>query len=275
MPVSSHISGRGGGLLVTLLVGMLGSLATPQNGRADLVWESYGFGNGQAIADGTTVTASTGTGVTIGRSAFSDNDSGGSDITPGGNADFVTYQDGQLGAQTGYLALSLDNLSNDPADYVEVSLGFDQPVTDLQFSLLDVDSNPGWDDGIEVYYNGLNARDNPSILAINGSYNAPDSQPGMHGWEGTGINAGNGQTEGNIDFDFGTLAITSLTIRFFSTTDGRTDPAAQEIGLSDLSFNASTPEPSALACMGLFAALLAGGRLRRRNGRHRPVRETR
>lgn len=264
MAVSAHIPRRDGTLLVVLMAGALGSLILPQDARADLVWQSFGFGNGQAIADGTTLTASTGTGVTIGRSEFSDNDSGGSDITPGGNADYVTYQPRRMGGQSRYLELSLDNISNDPADYVELSLMFDQAVTDLQFSLLDVDGNNGWDDAVEVYYNGLNVRDNPSILAINGSYNMPDDKPYMHGWEGIGQNAGNGRDVGNIDFDFGALAVNSLTIRFFSTDDAAADPAAQEIGLSDLSFSAATPEPSGLACMGVFAALLAGARMRRR-----------
>jgi hypothetical protein len=226
------------------------------------VWESLGFGGGQAIADGTAITASTGTGVTIGRSEFSDNDSGGPDIGPGGNADFVTYQQGPLGGHRGHLRLGLDNLNDDPADYVELTLAFDQAVTNLQFSLLDVDGNAAWDDGVEVYYNGLNVRDDPSVLAINGSYTMLDNKSYMHGWEGTGSNAGNGQSSANIDFDFGELSITSLTIRFFSTTDGGTNPAEQRIGLSDLTFNAATPEPSSLACTGL---LLAGLVYRRRS----------
>jgi hypothetical protein len=270
---SSFVSGRCSGPLLSAFVGAL-FLVFPRQSCADLVWENYGFSSGQSIPGGTTLTASNGVGVTIGRSEYSDNDSGGSDITPGGNADFVTYQSGQLGAHTGYLSLSLDNLHNDPADYIELTLLFDQTVTNLQFSLLDVDGNNGWDDGVEVYYNGgLNVRDDPAIQALNGSYVMLDDKPYMHGWEGTGTNAGNGQTAGNIDFNFGALAISSLTLRFFSTTDGRANPAAQEIGLSDLTFSSSAavPEPSALGCLGVFAVLLAGAQIRRRSGRRLPV----
>jgi hypothetical protein len=269
VPVHSSTAGRCRGPLAATLVTILAGLSFGEDARGDLVWQSFGFSNGQAIVDGTTLTASTGTGVTIGRSEFSDNDSGGNDITPGGNADYVTYQPRRLGGQSRYLELSLDNISNDPADYVELTLAFDQAVTDLQFSLLDVDGNNGWDDGVEVYYNGLNVRDDPSILAINGSYNMPDDKPYMHGWEGIGRNAGNGRDVANIDFDFGALAISSLTIRFFSTTDAATNPAEQEIGLSDLTFSSSSavPEPSAMACLGVFAVLLAVAQIRRRSGR--------
>jgi hypothetical protein len=269
VPVHSSTAGRCRGPLAATLV-ILAGLSLGEDARGDLVWQSFGFSNGQAIVDGTTLTASNGVGVTIGRTEFSDNDSGGSDITPGGNADFVTYQPRRLGGRSRNLELSLHNISNDPADHVDLSLLFDQAITNLQFSLLDVDGGAGWDDGVEVYYNGgLNVRDNPAILAINGSYNMPDDKPYMHGWEGIGQNAGNGRDVANIDFDFGALAITSLTIRFFSTDDAPSNPSAQEIGLSDLTFAAAStvPEPSALACMGIFTALVAGGRLRRRKVR--------
>lgn len=243
-------------MLITVLMGATALLMSADSAHASLVWESFGFSGGQAITDGTVLTASTGTGVTIGRSEFSDNDSGGSDIGPGGNADFVTYQQGPLGGHQGHLLLSLNNLHDDPADYVELTLAFEQAVTNLQFSVLDVDGNSGWDDGVEVYYNGLNVRDNPAVLAINGTYTMLDDKPYMHGWEGTGSNAGNGQSAANIDFDFGALSITSLTIRFLSTTDGGSNPAEQQVGLSDLTFNAATPEPSSLACTAMLLAVL-------------------
>jgi hypothetical protein len=225
--------------------------------RADLVWEAQGFSSGQAITAGTSVTASTGTGVSIVRSEHSDNDGGTFDLTTGGNADFVTYQSGRLGAHRGYLEMSLDNENNDPVDYVELTLNFDKPITDLQFSLLDVDGNNNWDDAVEVYIDGLNARDNPDLLAINGDYNGPDDKPYMHGWESIGRVAGNGQTRGNIDLDFGSTILSQLTIRFFTTTDASLDPNSQEVGLSDLRFNEAVPEPSSIACVSLFLALMA------------------
>lgn len=232
--------------------------------EANIVWENYGFTDGQAIAGGTTFAASGGTGVTIGRSEFSDNDGGTFDLTPGGNADFATFQAGELGAHLGYLELSFDNENDDPVDYVEFSLNFDSAVTDLQFSLLDIDGNRSRDDAVEVYYNGTNnVRDNPAILALTGPYVIPDLKPYMHGWESIGRNAGSGQTRGNIDFVFGSLAITSLTIRYFSTDDPRPNPSAQQIGLSDLAFTEAVPEASTLGCLIVFAVVVLLGQANR------------
>ena len=170
--------------------------------------------------------------------------------------------------ETGYLEFSLDNQDNDPDDFVELALNFDQAVTGVQFSLLDVDSTNAWDDAFEVYYNGSNnVRDNPGINVVTGSHNGIDDESYMHGWEGMGKNAGNGVLEANIDFDFGDLEISSLTFRFFSTDDAKSNPNGQRAGLSDLAFNQAVPETASLACMGVFGLFLFVGVMRRHRSR--------
>jgi hypothetical protein len=236
--------------------------------RADLVWEDH-FTDEAVLGDGSSVVTPDGTTVTFGRTVQTGTHLQLSfplivnDIVPYDNADFFTFEDGMLGQHTGYLELAFDNYSDDPSDYIELALNFDRSVRNLQFSLTDIDSS-NWDDGIEVYYNGNNnARDNPFIAAALGSGVGLDDESYMHGWEGIGTNADNAQTTGNIDFDFGSIDVSSIRIRYFSTDDASSDPGGQRAGLTDLRFTASTPEPSSIACVLLFAvALLVRNRRR-------------
>ena len=240
----------------TMLLGMLCALGIDATCEADLIWKNH-FTDEQSILNGAGITTPGGTNVTFGRTVYSDNTGGTFDLDPHINSDYLTFESGKMGGETGYLEFSLDNQDNDPDDFVELALNFDQTVSDLQFSLLDVDSTNAWDDGFEVYYNGSNnVRDNPGITVVTGTHNAIDDESYMHGWEGVGKNAGNGNLDANIVFDFGSLEITSLTFRFFSTDDAKSNPNGQRAGLCDLTFNQAVPEASSLACMSLFGLFL-------------------
>jgi len=223
--------------------------------QADIVWEDN-YSDEDVIVDGSSFTTSTGANVTLTRTVFSDNDGGTFDLALyNGNSDYLTFESGQTGAHSGYVEFAMNNQNDDPADYIELTLTFDRAITNLEFSLLDIDSG-SWDDAVEVFYNGANnARDNGSITVTDGSANGIDNESYMNGWEGYGSNASDSQTIGNIDFDFGNLYITSLRIRYFSTDDASSNPGGQKGGLSDLTFVNAVPEAPSVVLMSLFAII--------------------
>ncbi len=236
-------------------------------GRADLVWENF-FTDEQSIGDGTVLNTGSGINVTINRVVFSDSDGGTFDLGLYDNSDYFTFESGQQGGHFGFLEATFDNQNNDPADYLELTLLFSVAISNLNFSLLDVDSG-SWDDAVEVFYNGsLNARDNASFYTL-GSTNILDNETYMHGFEGNGSGANFDETIGNIDFHFGATQITSVRIKYFSTDDADLDPGGQRLGVSDLSFTKAVPEPSAVAMMGVFAS--AGLIVVRSRKRERPL----
>ena len=61
------------------------------------------------------------------------------------------------------------------------------------------------------------------------------------------------------------MIVTDVTIRYFSTDDARNNPAAQLLGVSDLSWVFAIPEPGTGLLLGLGLVML--GVTRRRNAR--------
>jgi len=161
--------------------------------------------------------------------------------------------------------MTFDNENDDPTDFIELTINFGPAgVSNLEFSILDLDGSNqfNWDDGVEVSYNGTNVKTNPSLYNI-GSIIFLDNETYMDGFEAGNAGASSNQTTGNIDFDFGTDVVDSLTIKYFTTDDAIDNPVSQFIGLSDLSFEAvAVPEPAAtsLIVLGTLAGL---GRRRR------------
>jgi hypothetical protein len=228
--------------------------------RGNIVWETA-FADEQAISSGSLYTDPGGVTTTFSTTVVSDSDGGTFDLSLYRNTDYFTVEADVLGRHTGYLELSFNNENSDPADYLELTLSFSEAVSELQFSLLDVDSG-NWDDGVEVFVNGTtNARDTSAWTAH--PYAGPDNESYMHGFEGLGFNAGNGQAHGNIDFDFGSLLISSLTVRYFSTDDAGTNPGGQVVGLSDVTYTQPVAEATALGCCAVFFVIVGLSTVRR------------
>jgi hypothetical protein len=231
----------------------------------DLVWDDS-FVDEQVIATGSQVTAG-GVDVTLSWTVFSDSDGGTFDLVPqAGNADFLTFEASPLGNHAGLVQLSFDNQNDDPVDYVELTLSFSVPVYGLAFSLLDVDSANGsadWDDGVLLTFNGgINIRSDPSLYTLP-AVPAPaitlDDEAGYEGFEAwTNRTALDTQTIGNLDLDFGAVAVTFVTIRYFSTDDAISNPAGQRIGVSDLYWEVPEPGAAALVAIGILGLALAG-----------------
>src|SRR3989304_719074 len=124
---------------------------------------------------------------------------GGSFIAYEG-ADFASYEGSLFGNQTGSLQMGFDNGNNDPDDYVTVVLTFSQAVTQLSFSLLDVDTGT-WDDGVEIFYNGANnVLGDPSVTVTLGAVVVLDNETYLAGYKGHG-GAATDENHGHIGVD--------------------------------------------------------------------------
>jgi hypothetical protein len=149
-------------------------------------------------------------------------------------------------------------------------MNFSSPVTALSFLLVDIDSGtnntPEWDDFVEVYVNGATnildlAPTVHTIVAGVPSVFDPGNEPGGYrGFEGfNGRDAETNEDFGNVSLDFASTPVSSVRVRYFSSSDAQSNPINQWVGISDLSF--TVPEPAT-------AFLLAGaafcGVLRRR-----------
>ncbi len=245
--------------LITILI----ALACPQPVRADMAWETV-FADEQAVNHGSQVTGG-GTTVTFSTLVFSDSDGGTFDLGPGRNTSYFSFESGVTGNHTGYVELSFDNENDDPADYLELGLSFGQALTGFQFSILDLDATAGlnWDDGVEVFVNGVNVRTNPAWYTF-GSAVLLDTKTYLDGFEAGTTSAAATQTIGNVNFNFGSLNVNSIAIRYRSTDDAVANPSAQFVGISDLSFSlAPVPQPGSLPPL-LAAALALAGTSRRR-----------
>ncbi len=217
------------------------------------MWESH-FSDEDAITNSTSVMASS-TLVTFSTQVFSDSDGGTFDLTAERSADFFSFESDTTGNHTGFLEMTFNNENDDPTDYIELTMNFFAPVTDLQFSLLDIDGSGGgnWDDGVEIYFNGVNVKTDPSLYSI-GSAVFLDNETYMDGFEAGTTSASATQEIGNIDLDFGAQPINSITIRYFSTDDAVADPSSQFIGISDLMFS-STAIPESGFPIAILAVL--------------------
>jgi hypothetical protein len=232
-----------------------------------LVWESE-FADDADISGAVVSTADAQ--VNILTTVVSDNDSGGNDLSPfGSNTLFFKADHGTQGTHAGFAFMGFDNLHDDPADYLEMTLLFSLPVKQLTFSLMDIDQraqggSSDFSDGLVVTYNGgVNVIGTPALYTL-----GPNVIVGDEGFgEFEGLAHGDGEatfsnsTDSNMDFDFGAISVSSITLRYFSTDDAPANPSGQLMGISDLSWT-PTPEPGtgALLGIGLFALAL----LRRR-----------
>lgn len=220
--------------------------ATPAAAQVSgiLDWSTLGIADEATLTSGTTST-SAGVTTTVTWSSVTD---GGSFI-PYEGASFVSYESNTQGGFTGYAQVGFDNARQDADDKITVTLAFSEAVTDLQFTLTDVDQS-GWDDFVEIYYDTgsgyVNAKAGSYVTL--GTVVAPDNETFGEGWEGTGSSAST-TSDGNIAVDFGTLRIIAVQIVYFSGDDaggGGYNPSGQQLGLSDVTYDKVMPLLSAL-----------------------------
>ncbi len=201
-------------------------------------WSTLGLADEAALASGTQSTSAAVT-STISWSTVTD---GGTFIAFDG-ADFVSYESNTQGGFTGYAQIGFDNGAQDPDDKVTLNVAISEPVTNLQFTLTDVDQS-SWDEFIEIFYDAGSGLVNAKTGTFDSFNAAPtvarDNETFGDGWEGTGANT-NTNTNGNLIMNFGTLQIVAIRIVYFSGNDSGGNPGAQQLGLSDITFTKIMP----------------------------------
>ncbi len=154
------------------------------------------------------------------------------------------------GGQRGFWAMNMNAAA--PGQYVESSVIFSEPVSQLRFSILDIDQSDGqglaslaYQDRVTVHgflqgeevllsLSGLT----PGAGALGGSMSilSPNEYLG-DSWMANGASA-----DGNISISF-QGEVDSVVVRLAAGPDGPSNPAAQQIGLSDISFCICPPPP--------------------------------
>lgn len=229
---------------------LFGAASAQVSGTLD--WSALGVADEDAITSGTT-SVSAGVTTTVTWSTVTD---GGSFVAYAGN-DFVSYESGAQGGFTGFAQVGFDNARQDADDKVTIDLAFSEAVAGLQFTLTDIDE-ASWDDFVEVYYDAgsgyINAK--TGAFATLGVAVGADNESFGDGWEGT-ASAASTTTDGNLAFNFGTSQITAVRIVYFSGNDaggGGFNPAGQQLGISDVSYDKIMPLLSALKTVSMVGA---------------------
>lgn len=205
-----------------------------QSAQTELAWEDLGLADEATVTSGSSFNLSDGSTLTVDWNIQTD---GGNFVPRNGN-DFVSYEQGTKGGDTGYLRLGFDNDAPDPNDLIKVSLRFSEAVVGLNFSVLDVDSG-SFDDAVEIFVDGVNLRDTPDAYTLGGDSVKLDNEGYMNGFEGR-RGAENSSTSANIQLDFGSNAVSEVDILYFSTNDPDYDPSRQSIGIGDIRWSSSS-----------------------------------
>jgi len=224
--------------LLLLVLSLCALIAAPANAQtATAEWSSLGVAANTPATSPGTITASDGTSVAI---AYSASINGAGAVGPSVGGSYVTYYTTSVGLVSPSLLLNMDNVSYDNLDKVTLDITLGRTVTNLTFTIADIDRDSNRD-AVEVLYdtgdgNFRNAVDTSAFWTVGGGNVARRNDTVVNGWRGIGA-AVNGATTANVAFNFGTTTVKRIRIRYFSYT-GNGNPAAQFVALSRLQFAA-------------------------------------
>lgn len=222
-------------LMLLALCALIAAPARAQTATAD--WSSLGVAANTAATNPGTITASDGTSVAI---AYAMAVNGAGTVAPSVGGSYVSYYTTSVGGVTPSLLLNMDNTSYDNNDKITLDITLGRTVTNLTFTISDIDRDSNRD-AVEVFYdNGdgtfRNAATTTSFWTLGGINVARRNDTVVNGWRGAGA-AANTSTSANVAFNFGTTTVKRIRIRYFSYT-GSGNPTAQFVALSRLQFAA-------------------------------------
>ena len=205
--------------------------------RQQLVWENA-FTDGETV-DGRTVTVDD---VTLTLSIDTPNGSAiVGDASGPGTGEVETTQ--PAGLHSGYLSLAIDPTTAAPDGTMSATVGFDQPVENLAFQILEVDRS------------GTAVQDQVTILAFNGGVPVPvtvlansahiSQDAGGHVGGTDGAAGANGDANLFVSIDGPADEIRIVYAAGPQATDA--DPGVHRIGVSDMSWDASGTNDLTLA----------------------------
>ncbi|EAQ29871.1 hypothetical protein NAP1_03825 [Erythrobacter sp. NAP1] len=224
-------------LALAMLAASLAIAAPAHAQNADIDWADAGIASQGSLPSGTSATGSDGNVATI---TWSSQSVAPSTFDPAFSPTFVSYFNGTIGGAASPLLVSFDNSQYDPNDRIVITISLTEAVSNLTFSLGDIDLG-SFADAVEVYYDDdgsgtfTNAATNNAFWSLGASVSRTNDAT-VNGWRGTGGSA-TAATDGNINFDFGSQAVQRIQIVYFSYT-GSGDPVGQFMGISDWQYSA-------------------------------------
>ncbi|MBX7495781.1 DUF11 domain-containing protein [Qipengyuania sp. 6B39] len=235
--------------LMALAFATLGALpvAAQTTIRAD--WTNLNKNNLQEVTSGERVAAGP-NGVTVTTRINRDGDANDAGFTNGYSTGMLSYYSGNVGGNTGTLFYSTDHTIFDVGDYFETIYTLDTAVTNLAFTVGNVDryfTDPYYfHDGVTIEYDTgtgtwLNLRNLTTAYTL-GSTVGTTTLNGVAGFHGTGYNGGITSTTGNIAVNFGAVTVKRVRIRYlFGQGSPTANPTGsyQYIGLSDFTWQQS------------------------------------
>lgn len=184
--------------------------------------------------------------VTINTRINRDGDANDANFTGFYSSSMLSYFNGQIGDQTGVLLYSTDHSVFDVGDFFESTYTLDTTVTNLTFTLANVDrflGDPFFHDGVIIEYDtGTGAWQNLRSLGAAftlGSAVGTTTLNGTAAFHGVNFSGGQTSTTGDIRVAFGNTVIKRVRIRYLF---GQANPAAnpsgnlQYMSLSDLTW---------------------------------------
>jgi uncharacterized repeat protein (TIGR01451 family) len=181
--------------------------------------------------------------VTINQTIVTDGDANDGDFTNFYSTGMMSYYAGQVSSHTGPLLYSMDHSVFDVGDFFETTFTLDTAVTELEFTVGNVDTffgNVNFHDGIVIHYDTgdgtwRNLRNLAGATSL-GSAVGTATIGGVAGWDGSNYSGGITSTTGDIAVDFGTTTVERVRIRYmFGQDNPGSTPSGnwQYIGISD------------------------------------------
>ena len=212
---------------------------TTQYGLSDCIeWEDQGIGASQSIPSGTVITSTEGsTTATVTWDTIFENASTGclnGTVTTPYN-DYVVYRSSLVGGDFGVLYMAMDNPVYDTCDKISLTIDFNTPVSDLAFSILDLNywfptQSYGYVGGVTIYADGVPIAPDSSLYYLHDAVGIDSTNP--NGFAGIAQGGGDDQ---NIDV-FLNGPVQSIHIDFYLTQSGGSNPDLMVLGLSDMCF---------------------------------------